>query len=365
MNGRLKDRRVREHLIDQRVELDGNRTALQLRDGGFTEAVFIVYEGSEKEATVTTVRETEEQALERDARNEKQMRDFYSSFKRSLVQSEAGAAPEEQPHQEERKGRRGGEGVVYGTSIDSVSREDVVYGTSIDSVSAHSDALSEEDLRDIEELVESDASAEEMQRRADELLASIDIGALYAPPPLSAIMTQVGQKAKEQRKEAAHQRELPQRLCPFCLPVRGDDAIGVAGEGEMVLHRRGCPLSKVKGQEGGGDEVEVHWDQAEAEGGVAAAFEEDVEFPVEIMVEAQNRKMLLADLSSIVSLHAHIENTWSKTIADTAKLQFAVTVRDKDHLTELCAKLASVESVLTVHRLFGHNLDNQRAMPSE
>ena len=59
------------------------------------------------------------------------------------------------------------------------------------------------------------------------------------------------------------------------------------------------------------------------------------------MVEAQNRKMLLADLSSIVSLHAHIENTWSKTIADTAKLQFAVTVRDKDHLTELCAKLAS------------------------
>jgi (p)ppGpp synthase/HD superfamily hydrolase len=76
-------------------------------------------------------------------------------------------------------------------------------------------------------------------------------------------------------------------------------------------------------------------------------------FLTEIVVYAQDRKLLLADCSEVVSEMAEIQKTQSQTTEENAKLIFLVRVSDLEQLQQLMNRLHQIHSVLSVERVCG------------
>ena len=76
----------------------------------------------------------------------------------------------------------------------------------------------------------------------------------------------------------------------------------------------------------------------------------------EVVVHAQDRKLLLADCSEIVSETVTIVKTGSQTTNEHATLIFLVSVNSLNELQSLMDRLARVRNVLSVERRFGSEL---------
>ncbi|KAL7568699.1 hypothetical protein ACA910_021694 [Epithemia clementina (nom. ined.)] len=209
----------------------------------------------------------------------------------------------------------------------------------------------------------------------------------------------------------------PEHICEDCLPVLGDEIVGTRppnSDSVTTVHRVGCPHAQrainhatatqsIKSLEssirekaiptktesernGRVDSVSlrntrvdsvslrnthVHfWSKRAA---TAAKFvlntldvpvrlhwsnldENTTTFVSEIVLHAEDRKLLLADCSEIVSEMVEIVKTGSQTTNEHAKLVFLVRVSALEELQQLMDRLGQVRSVLSVERRFGSEL---------
>jgi len=178
----------------------------------------------------------------------------------------------------------------------------------------------------------------------------------------------------------------PDHLCEVCLPVYGDEIIGTLSMDEEAsaiptVHRRGCPhaeraimssrassTSPVEMEPKNRDEqsrftrqngnqiepevtVELKWSEAEVIDECDSSY-----YLAEIVVVAADRKLLLADCSEAVSRSSEIVRTGTLTTNEHAKLEFLVQVRSVDELQLLMDELNEIDSVMSVERRFGSEL---------
>ena len=196
-----------------------------------------------------------------------------------------------------------------------------------------------------------------------------------------------------------------EHLCEECLPIIGDEIVGTRlphDDSETTVHRVGCPHAqrainhavaaqkikslqtlindkepseKKKGTKGIDSvwlrkkKMEVWGKRAESAAKYMASTqpvpvrlmwsdldEEMGTFLSEVVVHAQDRKLLLADCSEIVSETAEIFKTGSQTTNEHATLIFLVSVNSLSQLQSLMDRLSKLRSVLSVERRFGSEL---------
>jgi guanosine-3',5'-bis(diphosphate) 3'-pyrophosphohydrolase len=130
------------------------------------------------------------------------------------------------------------------------------------------------------------------------------------------------------------------RFARCCQPVPGDPIMGYVTRGRGVsIHHARCPNAAALCQ----DPVrllEVGW------------ADETPRFPVELLVNAQDRAGLLADLAQACSdLHLNIYNAAARSAPDgTAMVELVVEIRHLGELGRLEDRLDRVRGVLSVQR---------------
>lgn len=162
-----------------------------------------------------------------------------------------------------------------------------------------------------------------------------------------------------------------ENFCEKCLPVWGDDIVGTRPKNTSsypitTVHRTCCPvaqrainrakakdplnnfsdLSNCRQQIFIEDPVELRW----------PTYEPDQKYILEIVVHANDRKLLLANCSEIVSKLSQIVKTGSQTTNEQANLVFLIKIRCLDDLQTLMDELQQVSSVMAVERRFGSEL---------
>jgi len=197
----------------------------------------------------------------------------------------------------------------------------------------------------------------------------------------------------------------PEHLCKECLPVHGDAIVGIRPAGTTTIpevHRVGCPhalralnqalaekrrgtvtnairkngtsilnpgakvdsvaLRQRYGIWGGYSKRAPQSKSAQRTDHVPVKLEwSDLDenttlFFAEIVVVAEDRKLLLADCSEVVSRNVEIVKTVSATSDEHATLEFLVRTTGIDHIQELMDSLGSIRSVMAVERRFGSKL---------
>ncbi len=181
----------------------------------------------------------------------------------------------------------------------------------------------------------------------------------------------------------------PEHICDICLPIYGDEIVGTRPEGKEdvtpKVHRLGCPqaqrainraLAESQRSQSGSSpygfkeridsvtlrrsvrnpavwrqnlnelEVPINLQWAEFQG----PGEMDLLFPCEVVVHAEDRKLLLADCSEVVSELSEIIKTGSQTTNEHATLVFLIRVRGIEDLQKLMDSLQQIRSVMSVER---------------
>ena len=184
----------------------------------------------------------------------------------------------------------------------------------------------------------------------------------------------------------------PEHLCQDCLPIPGDEIVGTRPLNEdavALVHRVGCPhaqraLNQALANSryptsvtesnniggGGGKPFRVDSQTLRSVKGVFSTAtqrtnlvpvklrwssdkhveDDDIFFMAEVVVVAEDRKLLLADCSQIVSENAEIVKTGSSTTEEHAMLLYLVQVQNIRELQNLMDKLTNVQSVMSVER---------------
>lgn len=179
----------------------------------------------------------------------------------------------------------------------------------------------------------------------------------------------------------------PEHMCDACLPVYGDEIVGTRRENASPdstprVHRFGCPIaqramnraqaenqrptpnafnyepwqkvdsvslrrninSRFQGPALIEVPVKLEWPE------VPVAEEPQHWFPCEIVVHAEDRKLLLADCSEIVSELSEIVKTGSQTTNEHATLVFLIKIRSLGDLQNVMDSLGQIRSVMAVER---------------
>ncbi|CAB9521692.1 ppGpp synthase/hydrolase RelA [Seminavis robusta] len=193
----------------------------------------------------------------------------------------------------------------------------------------------------------------------------------------------------------------PEHLCRHCLPVYGDEIVGTRPscstdlspppkdddlmDAITMVHRIGCPVAqrainlasasailskhtvdsvslrrmanKRNGQSSNSallsDDVPVKLTWSEYDNG-----EDGCVFMTEVVVVAEDRKLLLADCSEVVSEMSEIVRTGSSSSQEHATLVFLVQIEGLHQLQQLMDGLQQIRSVMSVERRFGSELLN-------
>ncbi|NUN98543.1 MAG: bifunctional (p)ppGpp synthetase/guanosine-3',5'-bis(diphosphate) 3'-pyrophosphohydrolase, partial [Candidatus Omnitrophica bacterium] len=135
------------------------------------------------------------------------------------------------------------------------------------------------------------------------------------------------------------------RLARCCQPVPGEGIVGFVTRGRGVtIHRWDCSnIRKFQGDQA--RLIPMRWDQNGEMGSL-----------VEIVVEANDRHQLLADISNTIS-SAGIDIKGCHTLSfdnNRATLSFSIVIRDILQLERLAAQLIDVQGVLTVSQRRGN-----------
>ncbi|HHW18887.1 MAG TPA: bifunctional (p)ppGpp synthetase/guanosine-3',5'-bis(diphosphate) 3'-pyrophosphohydrolase [Firmicutes bacterium] len=133
------------------------------------------------------------------------------------------------------------------------------------------------------------------------------------------------------------------RLAHCCNPVPGDPIIGYITRGRGVtVHRLDCPtIAAYNDKE---RFIEVTWERA-----VQASY------PVEILIEGQDRPGLFADVTSVIAgLGANILNASARGQADgTARIDITFEIHNLDELQEATSRIRQIKGISRVNRVFG------------
>lgn len=176
----------------------------------------------------------------------------------------------------------------------------------------------------------------------------------------------------------------PEHICTDCLPIYGDEIVGTRPEGDddaiTMVHRLGCPHAQrainialaenkqpaaelfnfglgqrvdsvsLRGKTRNGSKepvkipVKLEWSEFPGPG------EKQISFPCEVVVHAEDRKLLLADCSEVVSELSEIVKTGSQTSKEHATLVFLINVQCLGDLQKLMDSLGQIRSVMAVER---------------
>ncbi len=135
--------------------------------------------------------------------------------------------------------------------------------------------------------------------------------------------------------------DLLAHLAHCCTPVAGDEIVGFITRGRGVsVHRANCP--NVKGLMQNPERmISVEWDASGAS-----------EFQVEIVVEANDRRGLLRDVTNAVSdAGGDITSSSTQTRSDgSARLRFLVTITDASILDTMLSTVNRIPSVYDARR---------------
>jgi ACT domain len=178
----------------------------------------------------------------------------------------------------------------------------------------------------------------------------------------------------------------PENLCRHCLPVFGDEIVGTRpdspnGEDSMdaatMVHRLGCPVAQrainlasasATLSKHSVDSVTLRRmaSKGSGHGRNSALLNDDVPvklewsdddndhdrcvFLAEVVVVAEDRKLLLADCSEVVSEMSEIVRTGSSSSQEHATLVFLVQIAGIYHLQRLMDRLQQIRSVMSVER---------------
>ena len=132
------------------------------------------------------------------------------------------------------------------------------------------------------------------------------------------------------------------RLAHCCNPVAGDEIVGFITRGRGVsVHRANCP-NVASLMDNPDRMIDVEWDTSG-----------DIEFQVEIVVEATDRMGLLKDVTiAIGEAGGNILYAATNVSKDgVAKLRFLVVISDASLLATLFSTVGKVPSVYDVHRI--------------
>jgi len=129
-----------------------------------------------------------------------------------------------------------------------------------------------------------------------------------------------------------------------CRPIPGDPILGFLSAGRgITVHTTDCP-NVAKFRKHPEQWVDVHW-------------EEQIEgvFPVNIRVEAKNRRGVLAQVAAVIAeFDANIDtvNIEERDGLNTT-MDFTIEVRDRVHLANIMRRLRSLEAVIRLSRMKG------------
>jgi len=131
------------------------------------------------------------------------------------------------------------------------------------------------------------------------------------------------------------------RIARCCNPVPGDEIVGFITRGRGVtVHRRDCP-NLVHYSKDNGRLLSAQW------GSVDGAS-----YPVEIEINANDRKNLLADIMAAVN-ESKVDMTAVSAKADknrTATIHMTMIIRDQVHLDQIMSKIRKIKDVYSVRR---------------
>ena len=219
----------------------------------------------------------------------------------------------------------------------------------------------------------------ESRKLANEFAASLDT--YTATPELSrasspSVKDTLNNVFSENEADAAEYAD-PEHLCNECLPVLGDEIVGTKPEGKsdapITVHRIGCPHAQHAINSASASRVQVPDSHridsvslrrlktgrsaltvpelpVKLQWSDFSLIDDEVLFLTEIVVVAEDRKLLLADCSEIVSELSVIVKTGSVTTREHATLEFLVQVRSLEATQKLMDALSQVRSVMSVER---------------
>jgi len=131
-----------------------------------------------------------------------------------------------------------------------------------------------------------------------------------------------------------------------CNPIRGEKIVGYITRGKGVsVHSVTCPnvVNLLYDPE---RRIEVEWDRAASSDGAAS-------YTVKLTMEVEDRKGLLAAVSSkIADINTNIKNLEARTADDDhrARIEVTIEISDLKHLEKVIRSLKSVDGVLDVAR---------------
>jgi GTP pyrophosphokinase len=127
-----------------------------------------------------------------------------------------------------------------------------------------------------------------------------------------------------------------------CNPIPGDDIIGYVTRGRGVaVHSKVCPnvqnlLYQVERR------IDVEW------GGAAGSI-----YPVNLMIRAQDRPGMLADITSVISeTGSNIRTLGSHPDNLHARIDLTLEITDRKHLERIISNIRKISGVFGVERLY-------------
>ena len=128
-----------------------------------------------------------------------------------------------------------------------------------------------------------------------------------------------------------------------CMPVPYDDIIGfITKDRGVSVHRIDCNNILHLKEKEQARLIEVEWGDTEAQS-----------YPVNILIQANDRHGLLSDITSTLSddkVNVVAVNTMSNKKEQTARMAVTIEIRDLQQLTRIMDKIAQLRNVLDVSR---------------
>jgi len=127
-----------------------------------------------------------------------------------------------------------------------------------------------------------------------------------------------------------------------CNPIPGDDIVGYVTRGRGVaVHSKSCPnVQNLLYQTD--RRIDVEW------GGVA-----DAKYPVNLLIRAQDRPGMLADITSVISeTGSNIRTLGSHPDNLHARIELTVEISDRKQLERIMANIRKISGIFGVERLY-------------
>jgi GTP pyrophosphokinase len=127
-----------------------------------------------------------------------------------------------------------------------------------------------------------------------------------------------------------------------CNPIPGDDIVGYVTRGRGVaVHAKSCPnvqnlLYQVERR------IDVEW------GGAAGSI-----YPVNLLIRAQDRPGMLADITSVISdTGSNIRTLGSHPDNLHARIELTLEITDRKHLEHIMTNIRKIPGIFGVERLY-------------